>query len=423
MPFISADISKLTSRPFSTPINQVRSVANQAEMPTPNGAYSLRSTPWGDPAAPVIQARKTNNGSLVDVPASDIEGTYIGPELTVNGDFSVSSGWSLGPEAWSITGGQLVCDGSQSTTRYANQNNSVYVGKTYVLRLDIDSCSNWAKFGMRVGQSSTNYTFEQMDIRTPGVHYVFIDGTLNAGASGFRFFCFSGGHTVAINSVSAIEYQQSPFEASCISIISSSVPFARADVESATVSKIYNQASVASDLVEANAGNGPVLVKAGVVNRVNGRAALQWNGSRLQAGDASLGTARHDSFVVAASDQSDIIQCSESNSGNNYGWVGQSGNASNLVHNNYGTPSLFVNGVQPNRINNRNFIHGHLNGGQKLISTIDATTAAWSNFTLFGYGSSYVHQGTFQELLTYDLDVGGSRALVEANINNYYNIF
>lgn len=60
-----------------------------------------------------------------------------GPELVVNGDFSVDANWTKGP-GWSISGGSAVLTGD-GTPSALSQNGVFTVGKTYQVQFDVSA--------------------------------------------------------------------------------------------------------------------------------------------------------------------------------------------------------------------------------------------------------------------------------------------
>lgn len=105
-----------------------------------------------------------------------------------------------------------------------------------------------------------------------------------------------------------------------------------------------------------------------------------------------------------------------------YSWVAHSGDTNTTVYNNFGTPSMFVDGSAVS-ISTRGDVHAATaTGSQILRTTTNASTSAWTLSKYSGFGS-YEFIGTLQEFIVYGSDQSSNRTVIEQNINQHYNIY
>jgi hypothetical protein len=103
-----------------------------------------------------------------------------------------------------------------------------------------------------------------------------------------------------------------------------------------------------------------------------------------------------------------------------YGYQGWNNRTFNPPYSNYGTPSLYRNGVLFTGTNTQN-VSGYVARIYNIIVHQGASTAPWSNYNI-GRGNRGIF-GYFQELIAFNSDQSSNRTALENQINNYYQIY
>ena len=183
-----------------------------------------------------------------------------------------------------------------------------------------------------------------------------------------------------------------------------------------------------------NAGQGtnaaqPTIVGGGVLKTVNGKPALDFDGSddSFNAGHNGLyGQARFDAYFHIESDDTQYIMFSQSASQGNHGLAVLDGSTSTSLASGYiyGTTKMYANGVDMNFVSGtttRDDLHTafitngaeHSNGA--IIVHENAHTTNWTDFKLSAY-SSYALDGKLTEMVLYNTDQSANRENIEKDM-------
>lgn len=104
---------------------------------------------------------------------------FFGNDLIINGDFATDSDW-VGGAAWSIEGGQAVCDGTQTAGTFLRQDGTYTDGVTYKITYTINVTAGTVEIRFQ-GVGTTVGGAEQ---QTSGTYTEFLTST---GNNSFRF--------------------------------------------------------------------------------------------------------------------------------------------------------------------------------------------------------------------------------------------
>ena len=165
--------------------------------------------------------------------------------------------------------------------------------------------------------------------------------------------------------------------------------------------------------------NGTLVTSSGLA-AINTTDATQ-NASKRITIPGLAGLTRADYFFVK--ETSDVIYMtpgSATSGGIGYGWVAHQASSTAAGGNNFGTPTLYANGALQS-VATRDDVYNALNG-RKLETTINASFAAWTDFTLCFYGG-FGMDALIQEFIVYGTDQSTNRTAIEANINAHYSIY
>ncbi len=375
-----------------------------------SAAYSLRRLGSG----PVVRLRRAGDSTESDFTASELTGSVTGSELVTNGDFATDSDWTKG-SPWSISGGQAIAT-SGSGAGYLQTDYNITPADWYLVEVDIQSISSsyiqiyvpWS--GGRQNRGS---------ISTAGVHRVLC----KSDSTSFDFSLRAVDATNAvINSVSVKPYTPTVAEAWSITN-----PLASTTADS-TATTWYDQSGSGNDATQTTLDAQPKLITAGVTETENGKPTLVFDDSSLGVAGTALSLERHDSFFVMRSSKTNFVTYAQvSGNGGGNMWVANTGNPSTSVTFRSGSPTLFVDGVQPTQAT-RGDVHTALGTGEQLLSTtIGADTSLWTdtnigqfpNYPLFG--SSDLN-GNVQELVVYPSDQSANRVSIEENVSDAYSM-
>ena len=183
-----------------------------------------------------------------------------------------------------------------------------------------------------------------------------------------------------------------------------------------------------------NAGQGtnaaqPTIVGGGVLKTVNGKPALDFDGSddSFNAGHNGLyGQARFDAYFHIESDDTQYLMFSQSTSSGNHSFAVLDGSTSTQLSSvyNYTTTKMYANGVDMNFVSGtttRDDLHTafitngaeHSNGA--IIVQENAHTTNWTDFKLSAY-SSYAFDGKLTEMVLYNTDQSANRENIEKDM-------
>ncbi len=382
--------------------------------------YSLRRIGNG----PVVRLRRASDNAEKDFYAGEVVAGTSGSELVTNGDFATDSDWAKGT-GWSIAGGQAVLDGTQTAYSALYQTGVMGEG-VYLLSFDVTS-NNYSQLYFQ--WSSNAVPLSTLEIAADGSYSVYVDTRNSINKSWkFRFYSATNGNTATIDNVSLKPYTPSASELWAIqSATAAGVQFGKQTTDSAYATTWYDQSGSGNDATQATSTAQPLLIRAGVTNTVNGKAALSFDGTTTLSNDNYTGSARTDSFyVMQSSDDYFFTPSNRAGSVANAGWLANSASTNTtIIGGNYnsGGNQLFVNGSEA-VVSTRQDVQSVLaTGSQILRSDIDATTAAW---TAMAWGADYTgaeFSGNLQEWIIYDSDQSANRIGIETNINDHYGIY
>jgi hypothetical protein len=184
----------------------------------------------------------------------------------------------------------------------------------------------------------------------------------------------------------------------------------------------YNHNTSGTDWTQTTQVNQAKIVSAGVLEVDNLLACITYASTSFISNSSISGRASVSMFrVVNTSDVQYLTIYGQLNSAL-YGYVARQGNGSVTLYSNYGTPSLFVDGVSSTPTT-RGDVYT-VQDGRKLITEINFNTTAWSDFLLGGnYTAGFDFTGKIPEVIIYFSDKSSTRVDIETNINNYYGVF
>ncbi len=223
-------------------------------------------------------------------------------------------------------------------------------------------------------------------------------------------------------------------------------------LDTAYVTKWYDQSGNERDAVQETEGNQPIIVEAGVMVQQGKRIALKFNGTSDNFQIANFQTANYTSFTILA-----LINATRTagvnmlfgkyfTSTNNRGFtfsVRDGQWSSNIVDNGSvnvtrvdstsNSPSgnnLCINvfdGGEINIIDRINFIRNSNVSVKTSVSLIDNQQSfnATANFEIgsVNHGTADFYQGMMQEVIFYESSKEAVRAILETNVNNYFGIW
>ena len=196
----------------------------------------------------------------------------------------------------------------------------------------------------------------------------------------------------------------------------------------ASIVTLYNQTG-GEDAIQATSGAQPLLYNAGLLVRSGTSAAIEYPNVNPQKNLTFQGIAGilllESFYVVEANDTTYTYPTGQS--GGQYGFIatdGASGDTNKF--NSYGSPTLEVNGVVVSQAN-RDEIHDSLNG-RKLVYHRGGDVNSWTEVKLGQYStntdSTFSLSGhKFSEIIFFDSDQHANQAAIEADINDFHNIF
>ena len=202
-----------------------------------------------------------------------------------------------------------------------------------------------------------------------------------------------------------------------------------AGTNSVRVTKWYDQSGNGKDASQTSTAAQPTIVGGGVLRTVNGKPALQFDGSddSFNVNTALLyGQDRFDAYFHIESDNLSHIMFSESTSGGKYSYVSLAGSTDTNLHNAYGAQDvvLYVNGVNTQLVSGTN-TRGQVqdavieNGAKHSTGAIvvheDALTSTWTNFKISAYASR-PFDGKLTEMVLYNTDQSANREGIEKDM-------
>ena len=392
-----------------------------------SAAYSLRRL--GPYSGPVVRLRRASDNEERDFSEGELTGSSEGAELLTNGDFATNdlTGWSSTfGAALSAATGAAVCDGSQAGTRSLQQNVlSGAIGTVYKISFTLSACSDLALSGMLINTGGIA-KFSNMQISL-GSNSFLVE--LDQANATFGFYA-NAGVSFTVDDVSVVEYTPTASEQWLLD--NAANKYLRQTADSAYATTWYDQSGSGNDATQATAAAQPLLIRAGVTNTENGKAALSFDGVDDYLETQSFNSSQPISaFTVQRFDAA-------GNGANTYLWA-MNGNDVNVIanfanryqiaagNNCRGDGSLYSNdlelfSVMFDSVNSNLYVNG-------LDGQLDSNDAGTNGLTApIRIGGSEVAPanvmlGEIQEMIIYPSDQSANRIGIETNINAYYGIW
>ena len=403
--------------------------------PTSAAAYSLRALDGYTDQTNVVRLRRASDNAESDFTAADLAGGVEGSELVTNGGFDTDSDWNKGT-GWTISGGQASLDGTQTSYSALEQTGVMSEG-VYVLSFDVTSNN----YGQLYFQWSSNAVqLSAIEITSDGSYKLYVDtrGSLNQSWK-FKFYSATNGNTATLDNVSLKEYTPTTAELWAIqSATAAGVQFGKQTTDSAYATTWYDQSGSGNDAAQATAAAQPLLVRAGVTNTENGKAALSFDGSDdwfdLRTVQFSATVDELSAFTVTATNNLSTGQIGLVASSLNRFYVPRLQGDGNLRASYSGDGSL-NDGVYDTSqhlvslvCDQANSVVRAFNDGAAFSVTptnvIRTGVTNNSNNAIGAFGEHSARwDGSIQEVIIYPSDQSANRTNIETNINNHYNIY
>jgi len=410
---------------------------------TPAAAYSLRALS-GKTNARVVRLRRESDDAERDFSAGDLISSESA-DFGANGGFDTDTVWAKG-DGWSITGGQAVCDGTNVTRSFISQNGAYPAPTPWIkITFTIVACSDFDNAGFYAAATSLS-KFSTRGITTPGT-YSFILDRSDGGTANYRFYT-EAGVTLTVDDASVVVY--TPSEAELWALENTVVQGSRLVQESAYVTTWYDQSGNGNDATQSTQASQPLLIRAGVTNVVNGKAALDFDGvNDVLKGGGSLVLNTDTAFGLFMTLKENNI--TRQNNGIFSIPSDQTYSFSSFINSSATyqkftlTATTSTNTFKPTQsgrtINQQTFVY--------LFDGVDYTDSTSYNFSVdgedlgsqngnsvtspnsneFRIGQGHANYtgafwyGAIQEFIIYTSDQSANRTNIETNINNYYSIY
>ena len=197
------------------------------------------------------------------------------------------------------------------------------------------------------------------------------------------------------------------------------------------VRTFYDQSGNGNDAEQTGTSLRPNIIIGGVLQTVNGKPAMTFDGSddSLNAGhDGLYGQDRFDAYFHIQSDDNSYIMFAQSTSGGNFSWVPEDGGSSTSLHSSYGSNAkLYVNGVDTNMVfgtNTRDQVHtvivtdGASHSKGAIVVHEDSDTSAWTDFKI-SPRTNRGFDGKLTEMVIYNTDQSANRENIEKDMALY----
>jgi hypothetical protein len=397
--------------------------------PTSTAAYSLRALDGYTDRTNVVRLRRASDHAESDFTAAELTGSVTGSELMPDPNFSDTANWLKGV-GWFVAGNQAICDGTQTGLSKVTDVISVLPvnGDIGIITITIDVCSDFNNAGIVFAVGSIQ-PFVSMGITSPGTYTLSFEWLGGVSACGFGA---NAGVTMIASQVSYKPYTESAAE---VWASNGQVRSRSQTTHSAYATTWYDQSGSGNDATQATAAAQPLLIRAGVTNVVNGKAALDFDGTDdyLEATGATTADGSDDATVFVGKLNTTASQGAFIDN--------ISGSAHFIGSRPAGTPTNFgaffgtstdIDYASVDTSQHLHFVHhsstsassyGSLDG---VVGSLDAGTQGYTSGVRIGklrdaLGATL--DGSLQELIIYPSDQSASRTNIETNINNYYSIY
>jgi hypothetical protein len=376
-----------------------------------------------------VRLRRASDNAEQDFTAGEVAAGTAGSELVTNGDFATDSDWAKGT-GWSIAGGQAVLDGTQTAYSALDQTGVLGEG-VYLLSFDVTS-NNYSQLYFQ--WSSNAVPLSTLEIAADGSYSVYVDTRNSINKSWkFRFYSATNGNTATIDNVSLKPYTPSASELWDIqSATEAGVQFGKQTTDSAYATTWYDQSGSGNDATQATSTAQPLLIRAGVTNVVNGKAALDFDGVDDFLTAPSYGVSQPIwSASVTKLDPSGSLTNRHLYSTQDNAFYALA-NSNNRLRMSAGTPMTEASGGYSENQQLLTFAFDSSNSGgwadgqEITFISNDAGTSGISASMDIGRRIAASNQGwngDIQELVFYPSDQTANRIGIETNINDHYGIY
>jgi hypothetical protein len=186
----------------------------------------------------------------------------------------------------------------------------------------------------------------------------------------------------------------------------------------------YDQ-GMGEDFTQSTAGEQPRIVMGSeLVTDSGGKASVYFDGGDTLDNNTLAGQNRLDSYFIKETTDTQYIYPSDPNNSLRFGLTALNGSTAGTEFN-YGTPSYYVNGALQS-FADRDDSHDALTGSTKLVSQHNASTGAWTGFTVGHYhnGSTtaaYNFTGKISEMVFFpNMDSSPKRFNIEQNMIQHF---
>ncbi len=200
--------------------------------------------------------------------------------------------------------------------------------------------------------------------------------------------------------------------------------------QTVTVDTWYDQSGNVRNSGQSINASQPTIVNGGVLVTVNGKPALEFDGSDdgLFAGhDGLYGQARFDAYMHYQTDEQTYLMFTHAQSSGNHSFVVQNTSTSTSLTGGYGGADveLYVNGVQANLVDGTTtrddlydimVVNGASHSNGAVVVHQDALTTSWTNFLIGNYGGTLMFNGKLTEIVIYNTDQSANRENIEKDM-------
>ena len=241
---------------------------------------------------------------------------------------------------------------------------------------------------------------------------------------------------MTLDDVSCVPYTPSPAE---LWALNGKSQIARQTNESAYATTWYDQSGSGNDASQATAASQPLLIRAGVTNTDNGKAALSWSGSQSLVLSTVTGVSGLTVFscvsfnsisnlsfnyqvtTIIGSETSGLVNDFALGGKNNYARTYAEDGSTGIVTTSSGTITT----------DQRYLISGQSNAASSFVSVNGSLTSGTGSRddlivdAIGGKGLFSIPQmdGNIQEIIVYPSDQSANRVGIETNINDHYGIY
>lgn len=420
----------------------------------------MRVVPFGDKfAAPLRTAASETHGPVSNQVPGISNGTFT---HTGSGSATVSATTLTGEGSGATFTYTFLADGTLSTIKAAAGGSNYLVGDklrittsashgSQVIEFRLVDGSNGTVLNVRLTHDrnnplpfpvhrarvneSTSYTFQVLDYRSSQVFPRPQDKLLDkypdaAAAYGLRLLrsAYLGPAIRVRKNVTGAPEKDIFFDSQGNLDTKTLLDFA--GDETLLVKTFHDQSGNGNDASQTISASMPKIVDAGTLVTVNGKPALEFDGTDdgfFAQHDGLYGQARFDAYMHYQTDDTVYLMFTHAQSSGNHSFVAQNTSTSTSLTGGYGGADveLYVNGVKANLVDgttDRDDLYdimvvnaaSHSNGA--VVVHQDALTTTWTNFLIGNYGGSLYFDGKLTEMVLYNTDQSANRENIEKDM-------